>query len=42
MGLRAFLTDCQWPILLAETAGTWFLLDYAYYSNTISTRRPFS
>jgi MFS transporter, PHS family, inorganic phosphate transporter len=37
MGLRAFLTDRRWLILLAGTAGTWFLLDYAYYGNTIST-----
>jgi MFS transporter, PHS family, inorganic phosphate transporter len=37
MGLRAFLTDRHWLILLAGTAGTWFLLDYAYYGNTIST-----
>jgi MFS transporter, PHS family, inorganic phosphate transporter len=35
--LRAFLTDRRWLIMLAGTAGTWFLLDYAYYSNTIST-----
>jgi PHS family inorganic phosphate transporter-like MFS transporter len=37
MGLRAFLTDRRYLILLAGTAGTWFLLDYAYYGNTIST-----
>ena len=37
MGLRAFLTDRKWLIMLAGTAGTWFLLDYAYYGNTIST-----
>src|SRR5207253_4654014 len=37
MGLRAFLTSRRWLILLAGTAGTWFLLDYAYYGNTIST-----
>jgi MFS family permease len=37
MGLRAFLTSRHWLILLAGTAGTWFLLDYAYYGNTIST-----
>jgi len=36
-GLRAFLTDRRWLIMLAGTAGTWFLLDYAYYGNTIST-----
>ena len=37
MGLRAFLTSRRWLIMLAGTAGTWFLLDYAYYGNTIST-----
>ncbi len=37
MGLRAFLTNRYWLIMLAGTAGTWFLLDYAYYGNTIST-----
>ena len=37
MGLRAFLTSRRWLVLLAGTAGTWFLLDYAYYGNTIST-----
>src|SRR5947207_10417171 len=35
--LRAFLTNRRWLILLAGTAGTWFLLDYAYYGNPIST-----
>jgi MFS transporter, PHS family, inorganic phosphate transporter len=37
IGLRTFLTNRQYLILLAGTAGTWFLLDYAYYGNTIST-----
>ena len=37
MGLRAFLTSRKWLIMLAGTAGTWFLLDYAYYGNTISS-----
>jgi MFS transporter, PHS family, inorganic phosphate transporter len=37
MGLRAFLTSRRFLIMLAGTAGTWFLLDYAYYGNTIST-----
>jgi MFS family permease len=37
LSLRAFLTNRRWLILLAGTAGTWFLLDYAYYGNTIST-----
>jgi MFS transporter, PHS family, inorganic phosphate transporter len=36
-GLRAFLTNRRYLVLLAGTAGTWFLLDYAYYGNTIST-----
>ena len=37
MGLRAFLANRRWLIMLAGTAGCWFLLDYAYYGNTIST-----
>src|SRR6266700_1498973 len=37
MGLREFLTNRRYLILLTGTAGTWFLLDYAYYGNTIST-----
>ena len=37
LGLRTFLTNRRYLILLAGTAGTWFLLDYAYYGNTIST-----
>src|SRR6202044_147370 len=37
MGLRAFLTHRRWLVTLAGTAGCWFLLDYAYYGNTIST-----
>lgn len=37
LGLRAFLTERRYLIMLAGTAGTWFLLDYAYYGNTIST-----
>jgi MFS transporter, PHS family, inorganic phosphate transporter len=36
-GLRPFLTSRRWLITLAGTAGCWFLLDYAYYGNTIST-----
>jgi MFS transporter, PHS family, inorganic phosphate transporter len=39
MGLRAFLTNRVYLIMLAGTAGTWFLLDYAYYGNTISTQQ---
>jgi PHS family inorganic phosphate transporter-like MFS transporter len=37
MGLRAFLTNRRFLVMLAGTAGCWFLLDYAYYGNTIST-----
>jgi MFS transporter, PHS family, inorganic phosphate transporter len=37
LGLRAFLTDRRWLVMLAGTAGTWFLLDYAHCWNTIST-----
>jgi MFS transporter, PHS family, inorganic phosphate transporter len=36
-GLREFLTNRRWLVMLAGTAGCWFLLDYAYYGNTIST-----
>ncbi|MGH3250864.1 MAG: MFS transporter, partial [Trebonia sp.] len=36
-GLRAFLSTRRLLVLLAGTAGCWFLLDYAYYGNTIST-----
>jgi MFS transporter, PHS family, inorganic phosphate transporter len=36
-GLRDFLTNKRWLVMLAGTAGCWFLLDYAYYGNTIST-----
>ncbi|HUZ23048.1 MAG TPA: MFS transporter, partial [Streptosporangiaceae bacterium] len=35
--LRAFLTNRRFLVMLAGTAGCWFLLDYAYYGNTIST-----
>jgi MFS transporter, PHS family, inorganic phosphate transporter len=37
MGLRAFLSNRRYLVWLIGTAGTWFLLDYAYYGNTIST-----
>ena len=37
LGIRTFLTSRRWLITLAGTAGCWFLLDYAYYGNTIST-----
>jgi MFS family permease len=36
-GLSAFLASRRLLVLLAGTAGCWFLLDYAYYGNTIST-----
>jgi MFS transporter, PHS family, inorganic phosphate transporter len=36
-GLRAFLASRPLLVMLAGTAGCWFLLDYAYYGNTIST-----
>jgi MFS transporter, PHS family, inorganic phosphate transporter len=36
-GVRAFLASRRLLVLLAGTAGCWFLLDYAYYGNTIST-----
>src|SRR6201999_3770338 len=35
--VRAFLASRKLLVLLAGTAGCWFLLDYAYYGNTIST-----
>ena len=35
--LSAFLGDRRNLILLLGTAGSWFLLDYAFYGNTIST-----
>jgi PHS family inorganic phosphate transporter-like MFS transporter len=37
LGLRAFLANRRWLVMLIGTAGCWFLLDYAYYGNTIST-----
>ncbi len=36
-GFRAFIFNRQLLITLIGTAGCWFLLDYAYYGNTIST-----
>ena len=36
-GVRAFLANRRLLVMLAGTAGCWFLLDYAYYGNTIST-----
>jgi MFS transporter, PHS family, inorganic phosphate transporter len=35
--VREFLASRRFQVLLAGTAGCWFLLDYAYYGNTIST-----
>jgi PHS family inorganic phosphate transporter-like MFS transporter len=37
LALREFLTNRRFLIMLVGTAGSWFLLDYAYYGNTIST-----
>jgi MFS family permease len=34
--LRTFLTDRRSLLLILGTAGSWFLLDYVYYGNTIS------
>ncbi len=36
MGLRQFLCNRKMLTLIAGTAGTWFLFDYAYYGNTLS------
>jgi PHS family inorganic phosphate transporter-like MFS transporter len=36
MGLRQFLSNRKMLTLVAATAGTWFLFDYAYYGNTLS------
>jgi MFS family permease len=41
-GLRAFLANRRLLVMLTGTAGCWFLLDYAYYGNTISTPRIIS
>ena len=38
-GLRSFFANRRLLVLLTGTAGCWFLLDYAYYGNTISTPR---
>ena len=35
--LGEFLRDRRWQLTLLGTAGTWFLFDYAYYGNSIST-----
>ncbi|MDE2591143.1 MAG: MFS transporter [Patescibacteria group bacterium] len=34
---KSFITKPRNLVLLLGTAGSWFLLDYAYYGNTIST-----
>lgn len=36
MSLAAFLRSRRYLITLMATGGSWFLLDYAYYGNTIS------
>src|SRR5262249_671064 len=36
-GLALLLSSRHFLLLLVGTAGTWFLLDYAYYGNTISS-----
>jgi len=36
LNLRSFLSDRRMLKLLLETAGAWFLFDYAYYGNTLS------
>ncbi len=41
-GLPAFLANRRLLTVLIGTAGCWFLLDYAYYGNTISTPRIIS
>ena len=37
VGVKTLFTSRKFLTLLAGTAGCWFLLDYAYYGNTIST-----
>lgn len=37
LSLRQFLTTPRYLRMLLGTAGTWFVFDYAYYGNTIST-----
>jgi MFS transporter, PHS family, inorganic phosphate transporter len=39
MGLKAFLSNPRYLVMLLGTAGAWFIFDYAYYGNTISTPR---
>ncbi|MCW1300852.1 MAG: MFS transporter [Candidatus Parvarchaeota archaeon] len=35
--LKSFFTNKKYMLTLFGTAGSWFLIDYAYYGNTIST-----
>lgn len=37
MTFRKFITNRKYLFMLLGTAGTWFVFDYAYYGNTIST-----
>lgn len=37
ISLGMFLTNRRYLVTLLGTAGTWFLFDYAYYGNSIST-----
>jgi len=37
LGLRQFLSNPRYLVLLLGTAGCWFMFDYAFYGNTIST-----
>ncbi|MCF8566533.1 MFS transporter [Alicyclobacillus tolerans] len=37
MSFTQFITDRKMLLTLLGTAGTWFLFDYAYYGNSIST-----
>jgi MFS family permease len=37
LGLGQFLSNPRYLILLLGTAGCWFMFDYAFYGNTIST-----
>jgi MFS family permease len=37
LSLRQFLSNPHYLVLLLGTAGCWFMFDYAFYGNTIST-----
>jgi PHS family inorganic phosphate transporter-like MFS transporter len=41
MGLADFLSNPRYLLLLLGTAGSWFVFDYAYYGNTISSAQIF-